>query len=72
MSHMDRRAFVSAAAVGGVAAAVFRRHSCIAAGQSGYFVIAEICSKKDKADQLRAHPVPLDCWPRNRAAKSTR
>ncbi len=59
MSEMDRRAFVGAAAVGGVAAAVLAASSAMAAGQSGYFVIAEIVSKKDKADELRALLVPF-------------
>ena len=59
MSDIDRRAFVGAAAVGGVAAAVLAASSAIAAGQSGYFVIAEIVSKKDKADELRALMVPF-------------
>ena len=60
MSDIDRRAFVGAAAVGGVAAAVLAASSAIAAGQSGYFVIAEIVSKKDKADELRALMVPFE------------
>ena len=34
-------------------------HPQMAAGQSGYFVIAEIVSKKDKADELRALLVPF-------------
>ena len=59
MSDMDRRAFVGAAALGGVAAAVLTAPSAMAAGQSGYFVIAEIVSKKDKADDLRALLVPF-------------
>jgi quinol monooxygenase YgiN len=59
MSDMDRRAFVGAAAVGGVAAAVLAASSAMAAGQSGYFVIAEIVSKKDKADELRELLVPF-------------
>jgi quinol monooxygenase YgiN len=59
MSDMDRRAFVGSAAVGGVAAAVLAASSAMAAGQSGYFVIAEIVSKKDKADDLRALLVPF-------------
>ena len=59
MSAMDRRAFVGAAAVGGVAAAVLASSSAMAAGQSGYFVIAEIVSKKEKADYLRALLVPF-------------
>jgi len=46
MPDMDRRAFVGAAAVGGVAAAVLAASSAMAAGQTGYFVIAEIVSKK--------------------------
>ena len=41
MPEMDRRAFVGAAAAGGVAAAVLAASSAMAAGQSGYFVIAE-------------------------------
>ena len=59
MSEMDRRAFVGAVAVGSVAAAVLAASSAEAAGQSGYFVIAEIVSKKDKADELRALMVPF-------------
>ena len=59
MSEMDRRAFVGAAALGSVAAAVLTASSVQAAGQSGYFVIAEIVSKKEKADELRALPVPF-------------
>ena len=59
MSEMDRRAFVGAAAVGCVAATVLATSSAEAAGQSGYFVIAEIVSKKEKADELRALLVPF-------------
>ena len=59
MSEMDRRAFVGAAALGSVAAAVHAASSVQAAGQSGYFVIAEIVSKKEKADELRALLVPF-------------
>jgi quinol monooxygenase YgiN len=59
MSEMDRRAFVGAAALGGVAATVLTASSVQAAGQSGYFVIAEIVSKKEKADELRALLVPF-------------
>jgi quinol monooxygenase YgiN len=59
MSKLDRRAFVAAAAFGGAAAAVIAGSSAEAAGQSGYFVIAEILSKKDKADELRALLVPF-------------
>jgi quinol monooxygenase YgiN len=56
---MDRRAFVGAAAMGGVAAAVLVSSSAEAAGDnSGYFVIAEIVASKDKADELRALLVP--------------
>ena len=59
MSDMDRRAFVGAAALGGVAAAVLMRSSAEAAGDnSGYFVIAEIVSTKEKADEVRALLVP--------------
>ena len=60
MSEMDRRAFMGTAAIGGVAATLFAASSLAeAAGQSGYFVIAEIVSKKDKADDLRALLVPF-------------
>ena len=59
MSDMDRRAFVGGAALGGVAAAVLTSSSAEAAGDnSGYFVIAEIVSTKEKADELRALLVP--------------
>ena len=42
-----------------MAAAVLTASSVQAAGQSGYFVIAEIVSKKEKADELRALLVPF-------------
>src|SRR6516165_7643194 len=58
MSDMDRRAFVGAATVV-LAGAGFAASAAEAAGQSGYFVIAEIVSKKDKADELRALLVPF-------------
>src|SRR5215510_11068304 len=59
MSEMDRRAFFVSVAAGGVAATVLAASMAEAAGQSGYFVIAEIVSKKDKADELRALLVPF-------------
>ena len=59
MSDMDRRAFVETAAIGGIAAVLLAASSAEAAGQSGYFVIAEIVSKKEKADELRALMVPF-------------
>lgn len=59
MSDMDRRAFVGTAALGGVAAAILVRSPAEAAGDnSGYFVIAEIVSTKEKADEVRALLVP--------------
>lgn len=59
MSDMDRRAFVGAAALGGVAAAILVCSPAEAAGDnSGYFVIAEIVSTKEKADEVRALLVP--------------
>ena len=59
MSDVDRRAFVGAAALGGVAAAVLTSSSAEAAGDnSGYFVVAEIVSTKEKADEVRALLVP--------------
>jgi quinol monooxygenase YgiN len=57
---MDRRSFVGSAAVGGLAATVLASASAEAAGDnSGYFVIAEIVSKKEKAAELRALLVPF-------------
>jgi quinol monooxygenase YgiN len=60
MSDMDRRKFVGAGALGGVATAVvLSSSSAEAAGDnSGYFVIAEIVAPKEKADELRALLVP--------------
>ena len=59
MSDMDRRAFVGAAALGGVAAAVLTSSSAEATGDnSGYFVVAEIVSTTEKADEVRALLVP--------------
>jgi quinol monooxygenase YgiN len=59
MSNIDRRAFVSAAAVGGVAATVLASSSpATAADNSGYFVIAEIVAKKEKAADMRALLMP--------------
>ena len=59
MSDMDRRAFVGAGALGGVAAAVLTSSSAEAAeDNSGYFVVAEIVSTKEKADEVRALLVP--------------
>jgi hypothetical protein len=73
MSEMDRRVFVGAAALGSVAAAVLTPSSVQAAGQSGYFVIAEIVSKKEKADELRALLVPFaEKSARSQVAWSTR
>jgi hypothetical protein len=73
MSEMDRRAFVGAAALGSVAAAVLTASSVQAAGQSGYFVIAEIVSEEEKADELRAQLVPFaEKSARSQVAWSTR
>ena len=69
MSEVDRRAFMGAAAVGGVAAAVLAS-SAMAAGQSGYFVIAEIVSKKEKA--ARCSSPSQNCRRKSRVAWSTR
>ena len=49
MSEMDRRVFVGAAALGSVATAVLTASSVQAAGQSDYYVIAEIVAKPGKA-----------------------
>ena len=59
MQDMDRRAFVGAAAIVGLATTALVSTHAEAAGQPGYFVIAEIVSKKDKADELRALLVPF-------------
>ena len=59
MQDMDRRAFVGAAAIAGLATAVLVSTHAEAAGQPGYFVIAEIVAKKDKADELRTLLVPF-------------
>ncbi len=58
MSDMDRRAFVSAAALGGAAAVLASATAEAAGDNSGYFVIAEIVAKKDKAAEVRALLVP--------------
>jgi len=61
MSTMDRRTFVSAAALGGAAATVLAASSSSAAAagdNSGYFVVAEIVSSKEKAEELRALLLP--------------
>lgn len=58
MSDMDRRAFVGAAALGGMAAVLVSSSAEAAGDNSGYFVIAEIVSPNEKADQLRALLVP--------------
>jgi quinol monooxygenase YgiN len=59
MSDMDRRAFVGTAALGGAAAAVLTCSSAeAAADNSGYFVIAEIVTSKEKAEELRNLLVP--------------
>jgi quinol monooxygenase YgiN len=58
-SDMDRRKFMQAAALGGAAAVVLTASSAEATGQSGYFVIAEIVSKEEKANELRALMVPF-------------
>jgi quinol monooxygenase YgiN len=59
MTDMDRRALFGAAALGGVAAAIFTSSAAEAAGDnSGYFVIAEIVTSNDRAEELRALLVP--------------
>jgi quinol monooxygenase YgiN len=58
MSDMDRGAFVGAAALGGVAAVLASSSAEAAGDNSGYFVVAEIVSTKEKADEVRALLVP--------------
>jgi quinol monooxygenase YgiN len=58
MSDMDRRAFVGAAALGAVAAVLASSSAEAAGDNSGYFVVAEIVSTKEKADEVRALLVP--------------
>ena len=67
MSHMDRRAFVGAAAVGGVAAAVLAASSAVAAGQSGYFVMLKSYPRRTRRMiSARSSCPSQNCQPRNR------
>jgi quinol monooxygenase YgiN len=59
MSAWDRRTFVQTAALGSLLATVLAASSAEAAGQPGYFVIAEVVAKPEKADELRALLVPF-------------
>jgi quinol monooxygenase YgiN len=58
MSVWDRRTFVQTAALGSLFTSVLSS-SAEAAGQPGYFVIAEIVAKPGKADELRSLLVPF-------------
>jgi quinol monooxygenase YgiN len=59
MSAFDRRTFVQTAALGSLLTTVLVAWSAEAAGQAGYFVIAEVVAKPEKADELRALLVPF-------------
>ena len=59
MSVLDRRTFVQTAALGSLLMTVLASSSAEAAGQAGYFVIAEVVAKPGKADELRALLVPF-------------
>jgi quinol monooxygenase YgiN len=61
MESFDRRTFVQGAIVGGALTAFLAAATSAEAaqGQGDYFVIAEIVSKPDKADTLRALMVPF-------------
>jgi quinol monooxygenase YgiN len=59
MSACDRRTFVQTAALGGLLTSVLAASSAEAAGQAGYFVIAEVVAKPGSADELRSLLVPF-------------
>jgi quinol monooxygenase YgiN len=59
LSAFDRRTFVQTAALGSLLTTVLAAWSAEAAGQAGYFVIAEVVAKPEKADELRALLVPF-------------
>jgi quinol monooxygenase YgiN len=59
MSALDRRLFVQTAALGSLLTSVLAASSAEAAPQAGYFVIAEVIAKPEKADELRSLLVPF-------------
>jgi len=59
MSAFNRRTFVQTAALGSLLTSILAASSAEAAGQAGYFVIAEVVAKPGKADELRALLVPF-------------
>ena len=59
MSACDRRTFVQTAALVSLLTSVLAASSAEAAGQAGYFVIAEVVAKPGSADELRAPLVPF-------------
>jgi quinol monooxygenase YgiN len=59
MSSFNRRTFVQTAAVGSMLATFLAETSAKAAGQGGYYVIAEIVAKPGSADELRSLMVPF-------------
>jgi hypothetical protein len=60
MSACDRRTFVQTAALVSLLASVLAASSAEAAGQAGYFVIAEVVvAKPGSADELRSLLVPF-------------
>ena len=59
MSACDRRTFVQTAALVSLLTSVLAASSAEAAGQAGYFVIAEVVAKPGSADELRSLLVPF-------------
>src|ERR1700675_3176524 len=59
MSACDRRTFVQTGALGSLLMSFLAASSVEAAGQAGYFVIAEIVAKPGSADELRSLLVPF-------------
>jgi Antibiotic biosynthesis monooxygenase len=59
MSGCDRRTFVQTAALSSLLTSVLAASSAEAAGQAGYFVIAEAVAKDGSADELRSLLVPF-------------
>jgi quinol monooxygenase YgiN len=59
VTDFDRRAFIQSAALGSVLTTALVGSTAAAAGQEGYFVIAELVAKPESADALRALMVPF-------------
>ena len=59
MSGCDRRTFVQTAALGSLLTSVLAASYAEAAGQAGYFVIAEVVAKPGSADELSLSAGPV-------------